>query len=128
LLKKKYIVGVLSFIPNDCNQIFLVKHSYLKNNPWGFPGGTVKNEKFIDAIKREVREECRVDIEVVSLLGMYQYAYRTIGLLFICDFITKKIKPNYEISDWDFFDLDNLPPMTGHHKAIINNVIERRYC
>ena len=73
---------------------------------WSIPGGKLEwMETFEDAVKREVKEECGVDIKVEKLLG-------------ICDHIVEKenqpegepkiMEPTKHI-DMQWFDLHTLP-------------------
>ncbi len=61
-------VGVMLF--DDCGQVFLSKRSQNSKNErgcWEFPGGSVEfGERLRDAIKREVKEEFGVEIEITD--------------------------------------------------------------
>lgn len=64
-----HIVAVAGIVQDDEENILLV-NTYSRG--WEFPGGQVENgENLIDALNREVKEESGVDIEVVSLVGIY---------------------------------------------------------
>ena len=66
-------VGCGALIINDNNEILLLKRSGKIRNEDGFwskPGGSVEfGEKVTDAIKREIKEELGVDIELLQFLG-----------------------------------------------------------
>lgn len=63
-------VGALIF--NDKGEIFLNKRSQKSRNEkgsWETPGGAVEfGEKRVDAVKREIKEEFGVDIEIIRTL------------------------------------------------------------
>lgn len=65
-------VGVGAIIVNECGELFLARRGPLAKNErglWEFPGGSVEfGERLADALKREIREEYGVEIEVGSLL------------------------------------------------------------
>lgn len=65
-------VGVGALIFNNEGKIFLAKRGPKARNEsgkWDFPGGSVEfGEKLEDAIKREIKEEFDIDIEVLELL------------------------------------------------------------
>jgi ADP-ribose pyrophosphatase len=68
---KDYIgVGVGAFIVNDRNEFLMLlraKGSKVEPGTWMIPGGKVDfNEKMEDAVKREIKEEIGVDLEVVE--------------------------------------------------------------
>lgn len=61
-----YIVATAGFVINDLNQILLVKDN---RKGWLFPGGIVENrENIIEALKREIKEESGIDVEVEKLI------------------------------------------------------------
>ena len=67
-------VGVGAIIVDDQGRLFLARRGPLAKNErglWEFPGGSVEfGEKLADALKREMREEYGIEIEVCSLLDV----------------------------------------------------------
>jgi len=59
------------------NRYLLIKRENepLKGKYWT-PGGRVyKGEKITDALKRKIKEECGLDIKILSLMGFYEDFY-----------------------------------------------------
>ena len=57
-----HIIAGAGIVLNDNNEILMVK---THNQGWVFPGGQVEvGENIIDAVKREIREETGIDVEV----------------------------------------------------------------
>jgi len=64
-----HIVAVAGIIQDENENVLLVKTF---SRGWEYPGGQVENgENLIDALKREIKEESGIDVEVVSLIGIY---------------------------------------------------------
>lgn len=63
-------VGVGAMIFNEKGEVFLSKRGQEVRNEkgtWEFPGGGVEfGEKLVDAIKREIKEEYNMEIEIIK--------------------------------------------------------------
>ena len=70
-------VGVGAMILNEEGLIFLAKRGPAARNErgaWEFPGGGVRfDERMVDAIRREIREEYGIEIEVWEQLGAFDH-------------------------------------------------------
>jgi mutator protein MutT len=70
-------VGVGALILNDKNQVLLALRGPQARNEvgtWEIPGGKVEfGETLHQALKREVKEEHNIDIEILSLLDVYDH-------------------------------------------------------
>jgi len=124
---KDYIgVGCGAVILNDKNQILLMKRTEnVRNNPfyWSIPGGGVDFfESLEECIKRELKEELNIEIEVVKLLCVCNHIIKNekqhwVAPQFLCKIIGGEIK-NMEpdkCSEIKWFDLDDMPdPITDN--------------
>jgi 8-oxo-dGTP diphosphatase len=92
-------------------EVLLVK----RDNPalWELPGGGIlSGETIEDALRREVREEAGVSIEIVEFLGLYERtgfrAHRS--PTYICRSLSDNLVSNSEdIIDVRYFPLKDLP-------------------
>lgn len=115
-LFKPFSIGVRALILNEKEQVLLVKHTY--TDLWYLPGGGVnKNEHLLDALKREMYEELKLEIkEPPVLLGTYSNFYESksdyVSIFVIKQFEMKPVQ-NLEIETWQFFDCDKIPPTTS---------------
>lgn len=70
-------VGVGAAIFNDEGRMFITKRGQKTQNErgkWDLPGGAVEvGETLADALKREIKEENDIDIEVIELLHIHDH-------------------------------------------------------
>lgn len=86
--RKKPRIIVSAVIQNG-NKVLLTKEILESGEKWIMPGGGVEfGENLVEAVKREIKEELGMDIEVGKLLGhreaIYtQYNYHTVIFFFL---------------------------------------------
>ena len=121
LLEKGYAtpkVDVRSYILKD-KKLLLVKER--ADGLWTLPGGWVDvNESPSEAVIRETKEETGYEVSALKLLALWdklkhdhppQWPH-TYKCFFLCKIISGKATPNLEISELDFFDPNNPPPLS----------------
>ena len=116
---KDYIgVGCGAFILNEKRQLLLQQRNKEPEiGYWSIPGGKLEwMETFEAAVKREVKEECGVDIKVEKLLGICDHIVKEekqhwVSPNFLCKIINgepKIMEPTKHI-DMKWFNLEELP-------------------
>ena len=109
-MKTQFTIGVFGIIFNEQNQVLLChRQDY---DLWNLPGGGMEaNESPIECLKRELKEELRVDIEVLKLVGVYTKPEQTeIVFSFVCQLLGQEIILNNEADKYAYFAIDQLPP------------------
>ncbi len=121
--------GVAAVIVHD-DRVLLFKHVFWTAARWGLPGGGIEpGEDAADAIRREVREECGLEIEVIRRLGRHSSRRST---YFLCRArgIERAVPPSrlsFEILTADWFTPDRLPEgLLARHERVIEAVFSRR--
>lgn len=95
-MKRKYperpIVAVRSVVFRG-QQVLLVKRNHPpRKGLWSLPGGAVElGETLVEAIKREIKEEVSIDVEIGGLVGVYER---------IIPDAVKRIKYHYVLIDY----------------------------
>jgi 8-oxo-dGTP pyrophosphatase MutT (NUDIX family) len=115
------LIGVrVMMIQNE--QVLLVSQTYLPG--WYMPGGGLKRGETLEqAARREAREEAGAELGELRLVGIYttfEGDKSDHNALFLCrDFILGG-KPDGEIVEARFFDLNDLPDglMPGHRRRL----------
>jgi ADP-ribose pyrophosphatase YjhB (NUDIX family) len=64
------VIAVGAVVRNDHGEILLIERT--DNGLWALPGGAQEiGESVTDAVRREVREETGIEVEVTGLTGIY---------------------------------------------------------
>ncbi len=99
-------------------EVFLVRHSYVPG--WHLPGGAVEvGEAVVDAVTREVREECAIDVlGTPDLFGLYFNRSGSrrdhVALFRVREFRMAGARaPDFEIVEAGFHPVARLPEATS---------------
>jgi 8-oxo-dGTP pyrophosphatase MutT (NUDIX family) len=111
-------LGVRAVVLDGDNRVFLVKHSYVSG--WHLPGGGVEvGETFLDALRRELAEEGRIEVlgEPALLHGLFFNSHVSrrdhVAVYLVRHFRQDRLpEPNREIVACGFFDAAALPAET----------------
>ncbi|MFA9421965.1 MAG: 8-oxo-dGTP diphosphatase MutT [Sedimentibacter sp.] len=93
-------VNVVAAVIKEDNKIFATQRGYGElSGGWEFPGGKIeKGETPEAALKREIKEELDIIIEVGELLDTIEYDYPTFHLSMNC-FVCKIMSGNFVLKE-----------------------------
>src|ERR1700753_3148023 len=107
-------LGVRGVVLDGDDKVFLVKHSYVSG--WHLPGGGVEvGETFLDALRRELMEEGRIELRgepVLHGIFLNRHVSRRehVAVYIVSHFRQVRLpEPNREIVACGFFDAGALP-------------------
>ncbi|MDW7680210.1 MAG: NUDIX hydrolase [bacterium] len=112
-------IDVRAAIVRD-HKILLVQER--SDQKWCMPGGWADvGDLPSQAIIREVQEESGFTVETKKLIAVFDANrngrpiefYHAFKLIFWCEIIGGKARPSYETSAVDFFEFDQLPPLSS---------------
>ena len=107
-MKNKFTIGVFGIIVDKNKRVLLChRRDY---DLWNLPGGGLKPGEFIlDGVKREVKEETGLEVDILKLIGVYDKPEeKDIAFSFYCNIVGGKIKLNDEADKIEYFELDDL--------------------
>lgn len=123
LAGKDYIgVSVFSLIKNSTGNKFLFQKNIPNEkrcsdygNIWAMPGGTIEfGETIEDALKREIKEETNLNIEIEKFLGYKNYIKDDRHWISF-HFLTQSLSDDFKINELDkiaemrWFSIDEIP-------------------
>lgn len=111
-------VGSDAIIFNKDNQVLLLRRS--DDDPWmpgswGLPGGKLeKDEDPDDAIKREVKEETNLDVDIIQPFSVYKFFKETSGvdvvtIKYLAHYKSGEVKLSSEHKHFAWFAVEQLP-------------------
>jgi 8-oxo-dGTP pyrophosphatase MutT (NUDIX family) len=110
-------LGVRAVVLDGDDRVFLVKHSYVSG--WHLPGGGVEvGETFLEALRRELMEEGRIDLRDEPVLhGIFLNSHVSrrdhVAIYLVRHFSQDRLpEPNREIIACGFFAATALPDDT----------------
>jgi ADP-ribose pyrophosphatase YjhB (NUDIX family) len=123
LLRPRFRVAVSALVFDERQRILLFKHTYRKLE-WGLPSGALEyGEQPVEGILREFYEETGMQIAVERLLLADSNPHmRHVSLVYLCRIVSGEFRDSDEISEIEYFDLNNLPPMLFGEKDLIRSV------
>ena len=77
------MIRVVCGIIYDGNKIFIARRKPNKSmgGLWEFPGGKIEEgEKYVDSLKRELKEELQMEVDVVEYFGSTQHHYENFSI------------------------------------------------
>ena len=110
-------LGVRGVVLDGTNKVFLVRHSYISG--WHLPGGGVEvGETFLEALRRELMEEGRIELTAEpDLHGLFFNGHVSrrdhVAVYIVRQFRQDRLPaPNHEIVECGFYDMGALPAST----------------
>jgi 8-oxo-dGTP pyrophosphatase MutT (NUDIX family) len=110
-------LGVRGLVLDGDNKVFLVRHSYVSG--WHLPGGGVEvGETFLEALRRELIEEGRIELtDEPPLHGLFFNVHVSprdhVAVYVVRRFRRDRLpEPNHEIVECGFYDAAALPAET----------------
>ena len=110
-------LGVRGVVLDADNRVFLVRHSYVSG--WHLPGGGVEvGESFLEALRRELMEEGRIELAGEPVLhGVFFNSHVSrrdhVAVYVVRQFQQDRLpEPNHEIVECGFYKANALPAET----------------
>jgi 8-oxo-dGTP diphosphatase len=93
-----HLVSVAGLVTNDEGKILLVNSPW---RGWEYPGGLIEpGETFHDALRREIREEAGVEVEVLSFVGICKNVEKNIvNIDFTCRYVSGELTTSEESTE-----------------------------
>lgn len=116
-MKTHFTIGAFGIIFDEENRVLLChRRDY---DLWNLPGGALESgETPWAGVKREVKEESGLDIEVLRLSGIYSKTEENdLVFSFVCRVIGGEITLNDEANQIQYFELDKLPSNISKNHA-----------
>lgn len=111
LTNPRFSVTVGGIIRDDDGRVLLLKHHFRPGSGWGMPGGYIdKDEQPEEALRRELREEARLELRNLELFTTRAFRKPLqVEIIYLCQAVGEPAQLNYEIEKAEWFLPDQLP-------------------
>lgn len=111
-MKSKFTIGVFGIIFDKQDRVLLCHRR--DHDLWNLPGGALESgEAPWDGVKREVKEETGLDVEITKLTGVYSKLGKDdMVFSFVCKITSGQITLNDEADQIEYFEVGKLPANT----------------
>lgn len=121
------LVAVDGIIPID-NALVLIRRKYYPfEGQLALPGGMVEyGERVEDAIRREMKEETGLDVEIVDMLGVYSEPGRdprghVISVAFVLKRVGGDLRSGDDAKAVELVKIDEIPDLAFDHNEIVRD-------
>ena len=123
LLRPRFRVAVAALVFDEQGRVLLFKHTYRKF-AWGIPvGGLEYGEQPEQGVISEFYEESGLTIRVERLLFADSSTFiHHVTLMYLCKIVEGEFRESGEVSEMEYFDVEDLPPMLFDEKDLIRAV------
>lgn len=126
MIRPLFQVFAAAIIFDQDHKIMLVKSTYQRFHPWGLPGGSLEyGETAEDGVRREVREETSLEVEIEKFWFVKTWSPDRVGLYFLCHITDGEFHPSDEVSEFGYFSLNELPDVRPQDVALIKQIYEK---
>lgn len=125
----KHTVGAVGVIFNPDGKVLLVKHVFHPKYPWGLPGGWVsRKENPAETVRREIEEEVGLNVRTDAVLLVDVPRARHLDLAYLCvsDGDLEITELSFELTDYDWFEVHQLPRLLRFHYEAIQKAVVMR--
>ncbi len=114
------LVGVSAIILDDRGRVLVLDHTYRPRYSWGMPGGYLnRHERPEQGLRREVREETGLEVEVGALLGSNMYSPGQLDLAFRCHVVGGSLTLGPEARRAEYRELSALGEILPNQQALL---------
>lgn len=127
LFQDQFLIGVTGVILNNNNEILLFKHTY-RAHSWSLPGGYLKKgEHPKEGLEREIKEESNFVVSAdEQLKTRTDREGARIDMCYVGKYIGGEFIPSSEVSEFGFFNLENLPLLRKNQLFLIEEALSQK--
>jgi 8-oxo-dGTP diphosphatase len=129
---KSPLVAADGIVLIDEKLVLIRRKFYPYEGKLALPGGMVEyDERVEDAVRREMKEEIGLDVEIVELLGVYSEPGRdprghVVSAAFVLERVGGELRSGDDARAIELVDIKNIPDLAFDHNEIVEDFIKLR--